>query len=84
MEELSERLELRVSPQTLRLLQYEARQRGVPIVHVVREVIDLFLKESWQARLRAAEALFEIEAPVAEWAELEHEIEQAHVQGLPN
>ncbi len=84
MEELSERLEVRLSPQTLRLLHYEARQRRVSIVHVVREAIDLLLRESWQARLRAAEALFETETPVADWQEMEYQIVQTHVRGLPN
>ncbi|GIX47764.1 MAG: hypothetical protein KatS3mg131_1975 [Candidatus Tectimicrobiota bacterium] len=55
---LSERLEIRLPPQTAELLRREAERRGVPVARLVREAIDLLLREERQARLQAAEAPF--------------------------
>lgn len=78
METLSERLEVRLAPKTAHLLRQEAERRGIPVAQLVREAIDLLLKEDRQARLNAAEALFQVEAPTADWAQMKREIEEAH------
>lgn len=75
---LTERLEVRLPSQTMQLLRQEARQRGVSVSQLVREAIELLLVQDRQARMQAAEALFRIEAPVADWPEMKREIEEAH------
>lgn len=50
------------------------------MARLVREAIELLLKEDRQARMRAAEALFQVGAPVADWPEMEREIEAAHLK----
>ncbi|MBI2940301.1 MAG: hypothetical protein HYY04_07650 [Chloroflexi bacterium] len=77
MDALTERLEVPVSPNTVHLLRPEARRRGVPVAHVVREAIDLLLEQDRRVRLRAAEALFQVGAPVADWDQMRREIEEA-------
>ena len=81
MSVLTERLEVRVPPQTLQLLRQEAQRRGVSVAQIAREAIDLMLKEDRQARLLAAEALFQVEAPVADWGAMKREIEETHLEG---
>ncbi len=77
---LTERLEVRLPPQTMQLLRQEARQRGMSVAQLVREAIELLLMQDRQARIQAAEALFQIEAPVADWPEMKQEIEEAHLE----
>ena len=72
---LSERLEIRVSKEVAQQLREEARQRQVSVSELVREAIDFLLVHDKEARQRAAEALFQIEAPVADWPDMEKEIE---------
>lgn len=74
---LVERVEVRLSPETLRLLRQEAQRRAVPVSRLVREAIDLLLREDRRGRQKAAEALFEVEAPVAGWKKMKREIEEA-------
>ncbi|MBI3980114.1 MAG: ribbon-helix-helix protein, CopG family [Chloroflexi bacterium] len=84
MPPLNERLEVRLPTQTLQMLREVARRRGISIGQLVREAIDLLLEQDRQARLHAAEDLFQIEAPVADWAVMKKEIEEAHMgAGLP-
>lgn len=83
MMKLTERLEIRLPRETLRLLHQEAERRGVSMAQLAREAIDLLLKEDRQARLRAAEALFRVGAPVADWPKMKREIERAHSQDKP-
>lgn len=77
---LSERLEVRLSPEKLELLRQEAQQRGMPVAKLVREAIDLLLKEDRQVKQRVAEALFQVGAPVADWDEMKKDIEGAHLK----
>jgi len=77
MAELKERLEIRISPEIAELLRREAKRRRVPVAQLVREAIDLLLRRERQSRLQAAEALFQIGAPVADWEEMKREIEEA-------
>lgn len=78
METLSERLEIRVERQTARQVREVARQRGVSVGQVVREAIAHWIGDDASARMRAVEALCQIEAPVADWADMEQEIVEAH------
>jgi len=80
MDILSERLEVRLSPEKLELLRQEAQQRGMPVAKLVREAIDLLLKEDRQVKQRVAEALFQVGAPVADWAEMKKDIEDSHLK----
>lgn len=41
------------------------------VAYIVREAIELLTREHRQARMQAAGALFRIEAPVADWLEME-------------
>ncbi len=75
---LSERFEVRLSRQTLQLLRQEARRRGVSVGQLAREAIDLLLREDRKARLQAAQALFQVEAPVTDWKAMKQEIEEAY------
>ena len=45
MEFLSERLEIRLHPETLHLLAKKARQRNLSIAQLVRQAIEAFLEE---------------------------------------
>lgn len=74
----TERLEVRVPSPTLQLLRQEARRRGVAVAELVREAISLLLDQERRARERAAESLFRIEAPAADWEEMKQEISAAY------
>ena len=80
MDALNKRLEVRLSTKTLHLLRQEAQQRKVPLAQLVREAIDKMLQEDQQLKLRAAEALFQVEAPVSDWLEMKREIEEPHLR----
>lgn len=77
MEVLTERLEVRLPAHTLHLLRREAKRRGVSVAQLVREAIDLLQAENRHAKVQAAEALFQVEAPIADWVEMKREIEAA-------
>jgi len=79
METMTERLEIRVDHRTMRLLREEARERHTSVAQVVRTAISRLLEEDPGARLRAAEALFGIDAPVADWEQMEREIVAGHL-----
>jgi len=74
---LTEQLEVQLPSQTLQLLRQEAGRRGVSVAQLIREAIDLLLAQDRQARVQAAEALFRVEAPVADWERMKREIEEA-------
>ena len=80
MGSLTERLEIRLPRQQLQLLRHEARRRGVPVAHLVREAISMLLEQDTLARLQAAEELFKLEAPVANWEEMKREIEEGRLR----
>ena len=73
----TELLEVRLPPQTLQLLRQEAERREIPVAELVREAIDLLLAQDKQARMQAAEALCQVEAPIADWGQMKREIEEA-------
>ena len=76
---LTERLEVRLPPQTVKLLRQEAQRRRVSVAQLVREAVDLLLQQDREARIQAAEALFRVEAPVADWKDMKREIEAAYL-----
>lgn len=81
---LTERLEVRLPHQTLEILRQEARRRGVSVGQLAREAINLLLRQDREARIQAAQALFQVEAPVVDWKTMKEEIEEAHCKsGLP-
>jgi hypothetical protein len=73
----TESLEVYLPPQTLQLLRQEAERREISVAELVREAVDLLLARDKQARMQAAEALCQVEAPVADWEQIKREIEEA-------
>ena len=72
---LTERLEIRLPKETMQQLREEAHQRDVSVSELVRDAIDFLLVHDREARRRAADALFQVEAPVGDWEIMEKEIE---------
>ncbi|MDR7551218.1 MAG: ribbon-helix-helix protein, CopG family [Armatimonadota bacterium] len=77
MSQLTERLEIRVPAHTLKMLREEADRRGTSVARLVREAIEARLQHDREARLQAAQALFRVGAPVADWPHMEQEIAEA-------
>ena len=61
---LTDRLEVRVPRESMRLVRDEADRRGVSMGELVRQAISLLLDQDRQAPMEAARDLFLIEAPV--------------------
>ena len=86
MDSLTERLEIRLPARTLDLLRSEAKRRNISVAQLLREAIHLLeenLEEDRQARLRAAEKLFLVGAPVADWPKMKRQIEEGRLKGKP-
>ena len=66
MQVLSERLEVRLTPETIGLLRKEAQRRRISLAQLVRDALDLLIKEDRAVRMDAAEALFCVEAPASD------------------
>lgn len=83
MSEYTERFEIRLRPDTYRLLREQAYERGVSMGHLVREVLEReYCSDARGAdpeRQRAMDRLFALEAPVADWPEMEREIEKGRL-----
>ena len=77
MDIATEPLEVRLPSQTIQLLREEAERREIPVAELIREAIDLLLGQDREARIQAAEALCQVEAPVADWEQMKREIEEA-------
>jgi hypothetical protein len=73
----AESLEIQLPPQTLQLLHQEAERRAISVTELICEAIELLLAQDQQARLQAAEALCQVEAPVADWETMKRELEEA-------
>lgn len=72
---LNHRLEIRIDDERMDLLRQVARRTGKAVGEVIREAIDVHLKEDLVAKRRAAaEALFRLEAPVSTPAQMKREI----------
>jgi hypothetical protein len=74
---LIERLEVQLPRETLEILRQETKRRGVSVGELAGEAIDLLLQQDREARLQAAQALSQVEAPVADWKAMKEEIEEA-------
>ncbi|MBI4305797.1 MAG: ribbon-helix-helix protein, CopG family [Chloroflexi bacterium] len=77
---LSERLEIRLTPSTMRRLREEARRRGIAVGALAREALDRIVTSERESRAKAAEELFRVGAPVADWDSMKREIEDARRQ----
>ncbi len=80
MEYLTERLEIRLHSDMMGLLRKEARQQNVPVAQIVRQAIEMFLKENRQTQMEPAQALFQVGAPVSDWEKMKREIEGAELK----
>jgi len=80
MATLTERLEVRLPSELMRLLREEAQRRGISVAHLVREAIESSLIGDRKARVQAAEELFQVESPVSGWSQMKKEIEEAHLE----
>ncbi|RKY00069.1 hypothetical protein DRP77_12185 [Candidatus Poribacteria bacterium] len=78
----AERFELRLPSETLRLLRHEAKRRGISVAQLIREAIDLMLKKEREERVKAAQELFKVGAPVGDWEEMKKEIEEGKLKGI--
>jgi len=79
MATLTQRLEIRLDTTTLRMLEAEARRRGLSVGALVREAIRRLLEEDAAARQAAVERLAGLDAPVADWETMKREIEIAYL-----
>jgi hypothetical protein len=60
-----------------RYLRREAAARHCSVGHLVREAVgQVYLAQPRQARLDAARELIEMDLPVADWPQIEEEIER--------
>ena len=76
---LEKRLEIRLDKARFLRLQGLARQRKRRIAAIVREAIDDKLdRASVEERLAAIESMGRINAPVADWEQMEREIESGY------
>lgn len=78
--EKTESLEIYLEPRTMYLLREKAQRQKVSIDRLIRRAIELMLENDRDARLQAAEALFQVEAPVADWKSMKQEITEAYIQ----
>ncbi|MEM4413058.1 MAG: ribbon-helix-helix protein, CopG family [Candidatus Caldarchaeum sp.] len=80
MATLSQRLEIRLEPDVIQRLRQEARRRDISLTQLVREAIDLLLQQDREAKQQAAEALFQVGAPVDDWEKMKQEIIEARLR----
>jgi len=64
----------------MHMLREKAQQRKISVDQLILQTIKFLLDEKPNFRLQAAEALFHIEAPVADWETMKQEIAKAHMQ----
>jgi hypothetical protein len=74
MPAFTERLAVRLHPDSMQLLRREADRRGISVSEAVRQAIDLWLEQDREERRWAAAALFQVDAPVADWEGMKEEI----------
>ncbi len=73
---LSERLQVLVYPTQRRRLEEIARERGMSVGALIREAIEAYTGAVVRSRRDALDALFDLEAPVADWDTMKDEIER--------
>ena len=76
------RMQILVSPQQYRALRAAASKRRMSMSEVVREALSKQLDlPSIEERLAAVERLSKLNAPVADWEQMEREIEEGRFKG---
>ena len=78
----SERTQVLLSPAQLARLKRVARREGKSVGAVIRDAVDAFIGAEPDKRRQALEALFAMEAPVADWEVMKAEIERGHYASL--
>lgn len=78
---LTQRVQILLDDAQYRELVELAKARGKPVSVLLREaVVDLLLRDARRtARRKAFEQIASLALPVADWPEMEREIERAHV-----
>ena len=80
MSPLSKRLEIRVESSTLRFLHEISKKRHESIGQLVRSAVKkLYLQNTKKERISAASNLCNLNAPAADWDQMEAEIEGGRV-----
>ena len=62
-----------------RRLERIAEERNVLVDALVREAMDQYIASSWLSPRQAADCLFGLEAPTAEWAVMKEEIQRGAI-----
>ena len=80
---LTERLELRIDEETMRLLRDEAGWRGVSMGELVRDAVSSHLADDRRRRMAAAETLCTMDdLDVGDWEVMERELADSMTEGL--
>ena len=80
MEGLTKKTTILFSPKIYRQLEHVAEKQGTSVAHLVRKAaIQCYLVPDRRTRLEAVKALAAMELPVADWPQMEREIEQGRL-----
>lgn len=77
MHMLSERTQVLLTPEQRARLERLAVERGTSIGALIREAVEAYTRPHGRSRKDAAQALFALGAPVADWEIMKAEILQA-------
>ncbi|MFN2568800.1 MAG: hypothetical protein ABR564_04265 [Candidatus Dormibacteria bacterium] len=72
----SERTQVLLSPDQRARLEAVARRRGVALGVVLREAVDAYIPVGSRPRDEALNALFDVDAPTADWDVMKAEIQR--------
>lgn len=77
----TERVQTVLTSEQYKRLSQLAQQIDTPVSVLIREAIEqtYFVEMDYQRRRRALDRLLSLEAPVADWTEMEEEIEEGAV-----
>lgn len=79
MANLTKRMQILFSPEQYALLRQKAKKAGKSIGMLVREAVEqVYLAKIKLEKKKAAEDLIKMNLPVADWEEMEKEIEEAY------
>lgn len=80
MQGLTKKTTILFSPKIYHQLEHVAQQRKTSVAHLVRQAaIQCYLVPDRRTRLAAVEALAAMELPVADWPQMEREIQQGRL-----
>lgn len=74
MHMLSERTQVLLTPEQRERIERLARERGISVGAVIREAVDAHTLPGQTGRETAADNLFRLDAPVADWEVMKAEI----------